>query len=201
MMARIPVDGIAVIELPLGRPACPRSAKLFRTTALLRNSAPAAWASSTGHKRQRLGRTVALKFLPDAMASDRESHVISSLNHPHICSLYDVGEAEGQPILAMEYPEGETLAARLAQAVGAGWSVDVGPASGRRAGLRPPPRHRASRSETVQHHAYGAEERAKNPSPKCRQRVAPHVKSCQNMCSCSKLTREPGSARVSRAYP
>jgi Tol biopolymer transport system component len=69
----------------------------------------------------RLGRTVALKFLPNAMIHDpealerfrREAHLISSLNHPHVCSLYDVGETDGQHYLVMEYLEGETLAARL----------------------------------------------------------------------------------------
>jgi Tol biopolymer transport system component/tRNA A-37 threonylcarbamoyl transferase component Bud32 len=69
----------------------------------------------------RLERTVAIKVLPEALASDaerlarfeREAKSISSLNHPHICTLYDVGRQDGIDFLVMEYLEGETLAERL----------------------------------------------------------------------------------------
>jgi predicted Ser/Thr protein kinase len=66
----------------------------------------------------RLGRTVAIKILrPDKVGSrerfHREARVISRLSHPHICSLYDVGEQNGTPFLVMEYLEGQTLADRL----------------------------------------------------------------------------------------
>ncbi|HSA93155.1 MAG TPA: protein kinase [Terriglobales bacterium] len=69
----------------------------------------------------RLGRTVAIKVLPAASAGDRElrqrfereARTISSLNHPHICSLFDVGHQDGTDFLVMEYLEGETLAHRL----------------------------------------------------------------------------------------
>ena len=69
----------------------------------------------------RLDRTVAIKVLPEHVASDpdfkqrfeREAKTISSLNHPHICTLHDVGEHEGTTFLVMEYLEGDTLAARL----------------------------------------------------------------------------------------
>ena len=69
----------------------------------------------------RLDRTVAIKVLPEHVASDpdlkqrfeREAKTISSLNHPHICTLYDVGEYEGTTFLVMEYLEGDTLAQRL----------------------------------------------------------------------------------------
>src|SRR6059036_508601 len=69
----------------------------------------------------RLHRFVALKFLPDEVARDpqalarfqREAKVISSLNHPHICVLYDVGRQDGMDYLVMECVEGETLAKRL----------------------------------------------------------------------------------------
>ena len=68
----------------------------------------------------RLGRDVALKFvLAEAGSPDardrllREARAASSLNHPHICTVYDVGEHDGQPFIAMELLEGETLSARL----------------------------------------------------------------------------------------
>jgi eukaryotic-like serine/threonine-protein kinase len=70
---------------------------------------------------RRLDRTVAIKLLPVEMAdrADRrarfetEARAISSLSHPHICTLFDVGEENGQPFLVMEHLEGETLNDRL----------------------------------------------------------------------------------------
>jgi serine/threonine protein kinase len=69
----------------------------------------------------RLDRTVAIKILPPQFAGDaslrerfdREARLISSLNHPHICSLFDVGEQDGVAFLVIEHLEGETLASRL----------------------------------------------------------------------------------------
>ncbi len=69
----------------------------------------------------RLGRTVAIKVLPEHLAVDpgprdrfeREAKAVSSLNHPHICALYDVGEQDGTHYLVMEHVEGETLQQRL----------------------------------------------------------------------------------------
>ena len=69
----------------------------------------------------RLDRTVAIKVLPEHLASDpqrrerfeREAKAVSSLNHPHICTLYDVGEQGGTRFLVMELVEGQTLAERL----------------------------------------------------------------------------------------
>lgn len=72
-------------------------------------------------KDTRLGRTVAVKVLPGRFARDaarrerfeREARAISSLNHPHICTVHDVGRHEGVDFIVMEYLEGETLAERL----------------------------------------------------------------------------------------
>ena len=69
----------------------------------------------------RLDRTVVIRVLLAHVADDpdlrqrfeREAKTISSLNHPHICTLHDIGQQDGIDYLVMEYLEGETLAARL----------------------------------------------------------------------------------------
>jgi Tol biopolymer transport system component len=69
----------------------------------------------------RLDRTVAIKVLPASLAHDpefrarfdREAQSISALNHPHICTLFDIGDADGSAYLVLEHLEGETLAERL----------------------------------------------------------------------------------------
>ena len=69
----------------------------------------------------RLDRTVAIKVLPAHVASDpelkqrfeREARTVAALNHPHICTLHDIGQQDGTDFLVMEYLEGETLAQRL----------------------------------------------------------------------------------------
>jgi Tol biopolymer transport system component len=71
----------------------------------------------------RLHREVAVKVLPVEQGRDdlavarlqREAHAIAALNHPNICSIYDIGEHESRPFLVMERLEGETLASRLAR--------------------------------------------------------------------------------------
>jgi Tol biopolymer transport system component/tRNA A-37 threonylcarbamoyl transferase component Bud32 len=71
----------------------------------------------------RLGRTVAIKVLPSSFFQvperrkrmEREARLLSSLSHPHICHLYDIGQQDGVDYIVMEFLEGETLSARLSK--------------------------------------------------------------------------------------
>ncbi len=74
---------------------------------------------------KRLGRKVAIKFLPAEVATDerarqrllREAKTAATLDHPNICSIYEVGEEDGHSFIVLQYIEGETLAARLKRQV------------------------------------------------------------------------------------
>ena len=71
----------------------------------------------------RLDRTVAIKVLPRHLAAsaelrerfEREARTVSSLNHPNICTLYDIGKQDDIDYIVMEYLDGETLASRLSR--------------------------------------------------------------------------------------
>ncbi len=94
-----------------------------------------------------LGREVAIKVLPEAFARDldrlarfkREARLLASLDHPNICAVHDLQEAEGAQFMAMPLLEGETLSARIARGgiMGAQYLiVRSGEHSGRRRLLR-----------------------------------------------------------------
>ena len=98
----------------------------------------------------RLHRPVALKFVSEDLASDaealsrfqREARNASALNHPHICTIYDIGEQDGRAFIVMEYLEGTTLKDRLAAgALSLNAALDVGTQLADGAGRRAHRRH------------------------------------------------------------
>jgi hypothetical protein len=110
----------------------------------------------------RLDRIVAVKVLASHLSSspelrqrmEREARAISSLNHPHICQLYDIGSQDGTDYMVMEFLEGETLAERLrkgAMPLAEVFKVSISVAGG--AGVRAPQWYCAPRPEAGEHHA------------------------------------------------
>ncbi len=115
----------------------------------------------------RLGRRVALKILKDRRISSaadlarfqREAGLASKLDHPHICTVYETGEHDGDPFIAMRLLEGETLASRIARAregeergflqLPSSRSSDPGDSAPRRASSSQTPRSRVARGEIV----------------------------------------------------
>jgi serine/threonine protein kinase len=126
-------------------------------------------------KDTRLDRIVAIKVLPSHVSDDpalrerfeREARTIAALNHPHICTLYDVGRHAGTDFLVLEYLEGQTLADRLTkgalpldQALAIGIQIADALATAHRAGVvhrphRREPRHH-SRSDPRHAAVHGA---------------------------------------------
>ena len=126
------------------------------------SSTPAAWASSTRRTTRRLGRHVALKFLPphlgkEPAAKERllvEARAAAALDHPNICTILEIGETDdGQLFLAMPLYSGETIAALLKRGrLRFEEALPIALQIARGLGVCPRARHRASRHKAVERH-------------------------------------------------
>ena len=125
----------------------------------------------------RLGRDVAIKVLPQHLSAnpevrarfEREAKTVSSLNHPNICTLFDVGREGDIDFLVMELVEGETLAQRLARGpLPTPEVLRVGAPDRRRARPRAPRGRRAPRPEARQRHAHERGRQAHGLRPRAR---------------------------------
>ena len=162
----------------------------------------------------KLGRGVALKFLPEGMHADpaaverfqREARAASALNHPNICTIYEVDEKDDRPFIAMELLEGETVKHRSSTGplrlddVSGIWHPDR-----RCAGRRAHPRHRPSRHQARQSFHHSAQP-DKNPRFRTRQASSQHDPPRQravlgrSMATAADLLTSPGSTLGTIAY-